>query len=191
MKKIISLIILVILASGCVEESSNPFQKEFAGVKLNFRANLDEAKKVPVYPNETSLRDIILNYDVEEIGIAYVPNETQNSFYLAASYELAYKLTIINRYYFNMTKHIDSIPVNSSMEALPMASSQKPVIMLLGPDQTNSTLVNATGYFITIEGKTFEEINRTYNDLDLATDKLLLVLMKSSAANIFFQFPQG
>jgi len=178
MKKIISLMILIILISCCIGEPSNPFQREFAGVKLNFRANLDEAEKVPVYPNETVLRNVLLNNYVEEIGIAYIPNETENSFYLASSYELAYKLTIINKYYFNKVKPIDSIPVNSSLEALFMSSIQKPIIMLVGPPKTNSTLVNVVGYFITVQGESFEENNRTYNDLDLATDKLLLVLMK-------------
>lgn len=187
MKKIILLTLLVIFISGCVEPY-NPFQREFAGIKLNFRANLDEARNVPVYSNETSLRDVILNENVEEIGLAYIPNDTVNSFYLAASYELAYKLTVINKYYFNKTKPIDSIPVNSSSEALFMASVQKPIIMLLGPSETNSTLVNVSESFIEVQGKSFDETNRTYNDLDLATDKLLLVLMENSADNISFQF---
>lgn len=179
--------ILVIFISGCIE-TYNPFQKEFAGVKLNFRANLDEARNVPVYPNEIALRGVILNENVEEICLAYIPNDTINSFYLAASYELAYKLTIINKYYFNRTKLIDSIPVNSSSEALSMASIQKPMIMLLGPSETNLTIVNVSESFIEVHGKSFEEVNRTYNDLDLATDKLLLVLMERSADNVIFHF---
>jgi hypothetical protein len=187
MKKIILLMLLVILISGCVE-SYNPFQREFAGIKLNFRANLDEARNTPVYPNETSLRNVLLNENVEEIGLAYIPNDTVNSFYLAASYELAYKLTVINKYYFSMVKPINSIPVNSSSEVLSMASSQKPIIILLGPSETSSTLVNVSESFIEVHGKSFEEVNRTYNDLDLATDKLLLVLMENSADNVFFQF---
>lgn len=181
MKKSILMVglILIILIAGCIE-TQDPFQKTFGGVDLHFRANLVEAEKVPVYPNETVLRGILLNKNVEEIGIAYISNETENSYYLVASYELAYKLTIINKYYFNRTKSIDSIPVNSSLEALSMASFQKPIIMLVGPSETNQTLVNVVSYLITVQGKSFEEdkLNRTYNDLDLATDKLLLVLMK-------------
>jgi len=187
MKKIILLTLLIIFVSGCIE-TYNPYQKEFAGVKLDFRANLDEAKNVPVYPNGIALRNVILNENVERIGLAYVPNDTVNSFYLAASFELAYKLTIINNYYFNRTKLIDSIPVNSSSEAFSLASVQNPIIMLLGPSETNSTLVNVSGSFIEVHGKSFEEVNRTYTDLDLATDKLLLVLMENSADNVFFQF---
>jgi hypothetical protein len=32
---------------------------------------------------------------------------------------------------------------------------------------------------ITVEGKDLSEVNRNYNDLDLAVDKMLLVLMTS------------
>lgn len=181
MKKmfLISTLVLIVLIAGCAETPQDPFQRTFGGVDLHFRANLNEAENVPVYPNETALRSVLLNKNVEEIGIAYIPNDTENSYYLAASYELAYKLTIINRYYFNETKTIDSIPVNSSLEALSMASFQKPIIMLMGPPETNQTLVNVVGYLITVQGNSFEEseLNRTYNELDLATDKLLLVLM--------------
>jgi hypothetical protein len=189
MKKIILIIFLIILISGCVE-TYNPFQKEFAGIKLNFRANLDEAKTVPVYPNEMSLRNVILNESVEEISIAYIPhgNESiENSFYFADSFELAYKLTIINKYYFGVVKPINSVPVNSILEAYSLSSSSKPVIMLIGPPHSNSTMVNVTNYFIEVQGKSFEEVNRTYTDLDLATDKLLLVLMEVSADNKIFQ----
>lgn len=179
MKKIILLIALIIIVSGCIESPPhNPYQKEFAGLKLNFRANLDEAEKIPVYPNETTLRDVILNNNVEEIGIAFIPNESENSYYLAASFELAYKLTIINKYYFNRVKPIDSIPVNSSLEALSASTNQKPMIMLIGPSKTNLTLVNVVGYFITAQGRSFEEVDKSYNDLDLSVDKILLVLMK-------------
>jgi len=180
MKKLILTMILIISIAGCVEKPSNPYQKDFAGLTLNFRANLDEAEKVPVYPNETYLRSVLLNNDVEEIEIAYIPNETENSFYLAASYELAYKLTVINKYYFKKTKPINSIAINSSFEVLSTASRKTPVIMLVSPSYSNSTLVNVAGYFITAQGKSFEEVNRTYTDLDLSVDKILLVLMKEA-----------
>jgi len=160
-------------------EKLSPFQKEFAGLILNFRANLNEAEKINVYPNETMLRDVILNNNVEEIGIAFIPNESENSYYLAASYDIAYKITVVNKYYFNIAKPIDSIPVNSSLEALSLATSKKPIIMLVGPSKTDSTLVNVVGYFITAQGKSFEkESENSYNDLDLAVGKILLVLMK-------------
>jgi len=183
MKKLILMTILIVLIAGCT--SSDPYHKSFAGLNLEFRANLDEAENVTVYPNETILKNILLSDDVKEIGIAYIPNDTENSFYYADSYELAYKLTIINRYYFNKTKIIDSLPLNFSSNAFDKASSQRPVILLLGQSQTNITSIEVypTSYVIILKGKSFQEaeLNRTYTDLDLATDKLLLVLMKESS----------
>jgi hypothetical protein len=164
--------------SLCLEEPYNPYQKEFGGFKINFRADLTEAEKISVYPDEDTLRNVILNDMVEGIGIAYVPNETENSFYLAASFELAYKLTIINRYYFNKVKFIDSISLNSTSDALDMARSERPVILLLGPSRTNVTAVTVRDYLITAEGGSFTETDRKYTDLDLTVDKILLVLMR-------------
>jgi len=177
MKKLILLITLIFI-SGCIEKPHNPYQKEFAGLLLNFRANLDEAENISVYPDEKTLKDILLSDVVEEIGIAYIANETENAFYLAASYELAYKLTIINKYYFNKVKPIDSISINISSDAFDIAMEEKPIILLLGPSKTNVTAVTARNYVIMAEGGNFTEINRTYTNLDLSVDKILLVLMK-------------
>jgi hypothetical protein len=177
MKKLIIAIVAVVLVSGCIGETLTPYQRNFAGVKLTFRGNLDEAVKVPVYPNRTFLKDTLVNNNVQGIGIAYIPKDGENGFYAVTSYELTYKLTIINKYYFNESKPIRSIPVNSSIEAFSMASPQMPIIMLIGPENTNETMVNVAGSFITVQAKSFEEVNVSYTDLDLAADKLLLVLM--------------
>ena len=177
MKKLFGLIILVVLISGCLFQ--DPYRREFAGVTLNFRANLNKADKIPIYPNEKALRDVLLNDLAERIGIAYIPNEFENSFYLAASYELAYKLTIINKYYFQYAKPIVSIPLNSSADAFDISNEKMPIIVLLGPSRTNITSVSVKDYVIIAGGKDFSEVNRTYTDLDLAVDKILLVIMKS------------
>ena len=192
MKKSILLVILALIVLGAFfiflvisTENLSSFQIKFAGVILNFRANLTEAENISVYPDEKTLRDIILNDNVKEIGVAYIPNETENSYYLAASYELAYKLTIINRHYFNKVKTIDSIPLNSSSDAFDMASEIKPIILLLGPTKANITSVEIypQGYVIMAKGESFQEVNRNYTDLDLAVDKILLVLMKNPTEN--------
>ena len=165
----------VVLISGCIGQ--DPYTRNVGGVDLHFRANLNEAANVSVYPNEAALRSVLLNTGVESIGVAYIPNDTENAFYLADSYELAYKITIINKYFFNRTKLVDSIPVNSSLDAFSQASPQRPVIMLFGPSQTNATRIVVSGSFVSIQGASLDEVNRTYTDLDLATDKLLLVLI--------------
>jgi len=176
MKKIFGLIILTILISGCLFR--DPYRREFAGVTLNFRSNLNEAEKVSLYPNEETLKNVLLSDSIEEIGIAYIPNESENSLYLAASYELAYKLTIINKYYFKQPKPIVSIPLNSTEEVFDLSTMERAMIILLGPSKTNATAVTIRGTVVFAEGKNFSEVNRTYTDLDLAVDKILLVLME-------------
>jgi hypothetical protein len=75
------------------------------------------------------------------------------------------------------TKCFKSLPINSTDELIP--TDVEPVILLLGPSRTNQTGVTVKGNLITLEGKDFSQVNRNYNDLDLAVDKMLLVLMLS------------
>ena len=72
------------------------------------------------------------------------------------------------------------MPINSTDEISPNA--QEPVILLLGPSRANKTAVTVDNYLITVEGKSFQETNRTYTDLDLAVDKLILVLMNYTSS---------
>ena len=195
MKKLIliSLIFLIIIFSACVQD---PYKRDFAGVTLRFRANLNEADKVPVYPNETALGRLLMNSEIKRIVISYIPNDSENPYYLAASYEIAYKLTIIYKYYYGDTRVIDTgnenetcllfIETNRTMCIQPLAIDSKdelittdvqPAFLLLGPSQTNETSVRVEENLIIASGKNFEEEDRTYTDLDLAVDKILLILM--------------
>lgn len=177
MKKLIIVgLIAIVLLSGCVGKPKT--QLDFAGQTLNFRADLDEARNIVVYPNETMLRDILLGPHTVATYIAYYPNDAENSYYLAAAYELAYKLTIINKYYWGSPIRIETLALNSSDELF--ATEEEPVILLLGPSKTNETSIKIDNYLITASGKDFSEVDRTYTDLDLAADKILLVLMEQN-----------
>lgn len=191
---VIIITVLLVLSNPNIMLSS--YQKYYAGGVRNFRANLDIATDVPVLPNEKALLDVLLNPDVYQINIAFFPNETENSFYFATSFEISNKLTII---YSNIIgsqitpfetedgstcimfqpsraiKCFRSLPINSTDDLLP--TPIEPVILLLGPSQSNKTAVTVERSLITLEGESFEEIDRDYTDLDLATDKMLLVLM--------------
>jgi hypothetical protein len=193
-------IIAVITIAFVIASQSNLFltsyQKYYAGGVRNFRGNLDEAAKVPVYPNQMSVIDVLLNPEVYRIQIAFFPNETENSYYFASSFEITNKLTIVFRnilgvdvttfntedgsscLVFYPAKHIrcfKSVPINSTEELLP--TFMEPVILLLGPSHANRTAVSVDNYLITAEGESFEEIDRKYTDLDLSVDKLILILM--------------
>jgi hypothetical protein len=174
-----------------------PYQKYYAGDVRNFRADLNEARKVPVYPSEDTVRNILFNPDVYKINIAFIPNESENSFYLATTFEITNKMTIVYRHYMGeevqtfedkdgssclifypnrQVRCFRSVPVNSTEEL--NSIPQEPVILLLGPSHANQTAVSVYDFLITLEGESFEEVDRSYTDLDLAVDKMLLLLME-------------
>lgn len=173
------------------------YQKYYAGDVRNFRGDLTIAKDVPVYPEQRSIRDILLNPEVYRIQIAFFPNDTENSFYFASSFEITNKLGIIFRnilgsevsilntddgsscmiFYPNkQIRCFKSVPINSTDELFP--TSVEPAILLLGPSKANKTAVTVENYLIIAEGQDFEETDRKYTDLDLAVDKIILVLME-------------
>jgi hypothetical protein len=203
MKKYINLLILVLIVFGLIwvvfnsKPTRNPYQRYYAGDIRQFRSNLDEAEKIPVFPDENAVRSVLLNPSVYKVRIAYLPDEEENAYYAAASFEIANKLGIIYRENFQGNCSVDtikenddsscllfcysfkkcfrSLPINSVNEI--RSTDTEPVILLLGSKNTNRTAVTVNNYTITVEGKTFSEADRPYTDLDLATDKLILTLM--------------
>ena len=178
-----------------------PYERYYAGDVRHFRGNLIEAAKVPVYPNELSLVNVLLGSDAFKIQIAFFPNDTENSYYFASSFEITNKISIIFRSIIDTdvstfqssdgssclsfssgayVRCFKSVPINSTDEISP--NVQEPVILLLGPSRANKTAVTVDNYLITVEGKSFQETNRTYTDLDLAVDKLILVLMNYTSS---------
>lgn len=170
----IILILSIVLISGCVDN----YQKTYAGETFHFRADLSEAQKVNVIPDEQAIVDLLLRENIQKINIAFIPNETENAYYGAASFEIGFKLTVVYHNLFNKTIEMESLPLNTTDQAKLFSSPAEPVILLLGPSQTDQTLVTVSENLITLEGKSFDEEERTYNDLDLATDKMILVLME-------------
>ncbi|NIM46659.1 MAG: hypothetical protein GTN40_00660 [Candidatus Aenigmarchaeota archaeon] len=174
----------------------DPYSLYYEGDIRHFRANLFEANKTPVYPNEDAIKDVLLNPEVYKIYIAFIPNETENAFYVASSFETTNKLGIVYRHYYKgqtgSFKDVDgsscmlffedeevrcfkSLPINSTDELIP--TPIEPVILLLGPSYANQTSVIVNNNLIILQGRDFSEIDRKYTDLDLAVDKMLLVLM--------------
>lgn len=194
---IVFVIIFQLNNSGSFKDSYSLF---YEGDVRHFRANLFEANKTPVYPNENSVKDVLLNPDVYKISIAYFPSETENGYYLASSFEITNKLGLVYRHYYTgqvetfkeedgsscllfpeerITKCFKSLPINSTDELVP--TTVEPVILLLGSYHANKTAITVKNNLIILEGKDFSETNRNYNDLDLVTDKMLLVLMTSES----------
>jgi hypothetical protein len=205
-KSLIAFIILaaivfatfLILGSNS-SDSVDPYSLYYEGDVRHFRANLFEANKTPVYPNESSIKDVLLSPDVYKIYIAFIPNDSENSYYLASSFEVTNKLGLVYRHYLpgntSTFKDVDnsscltfleegkavcfkSYPINSTSELVP--TSVEPVILLLGPSDANQTAVTVKNNEIILEGKDLSQTDRNYNDLDLVVDKMLLVLMTSN-----------
>lgn len=194
--------IVFLISVNLIPINQGPFKDAYslyyAGDTRHFRANLFEANNTAVYPDEDAIKNILLNSNVYKIDIAYIPNDTENANYLASSFEITNKLALVYRAYFNeqpsifkdddgsscmlffqekKTRCFKSLPINSTDELVP--TDVEPVILLLGPSRTNQTDVTVTGNLIILEGKDFSQVNRNYNDLDLAVDKMLLVMMLS------------
>ena len=193
---VLSVIFILNNASSSDSIFKDPYTLFYGGDSRHFRANLFEANKTPIYPNESSIKDVLLSPEVYKVYIAFIPNEKENSYYLADSFEITNKLSLVYRYYItgqtNTTRDTDgsscllflekgkaicfkSYPINSTSELVP--TPVEPVILLLGPSNSNQTAVTVKNNEIILEGKDFSQTDRNYNDLDLAVDKMLLVLM--------------
>jgi len=173
-KTVAVIAVMVVLVSACVGQT-NPYQAEIGGQKITFRANLDKARDVPVYPDADALKSLLLSHDVGKISIAYLPENESNGFYTVTGYELSYKMIAIQNAVFGDFPKVEGLSLNNTDEAYGMASTIAPVILMkAGSDRT---AVTVDGDVVIVEGKDMTEVGRDYTDLDLAADKLLLVLL--------------
>lgn len=193
--------VIGVLLYSVQTKPQNPYQKEFAGEVRNFRANLIEAEKVPVYPSADAIRNIFLGGNVSRISIYYIEGG-ENGAYGAAAMEFTIKLGTIYKSYnggegytFGEGNRENCLffyktggSVCFDIEALKNASGissvksseDNPALVLLGPPFANRTAVAVSGFTVNAEGKSFN--GRQYTDLDLAVDKILLELMKVGEA---------
>ena len=143
----------------------------FYGIKLNFRADLRQASKIPVYPIEDVVNTELINPLVKNITIVYkFSTPEENSYYAIEAFEIANKL-----YYAYRVSGYDVpkfITMNvSSYENLP-GKIQNPIIALVAPSYSNETAVIAdTGHIVFIKAKNLKEF-------DLATVKFLMSALR-------------
>lgn len=136
----------------------------YNGLILNFRADLREAKKLPVYPNESYITDILWLPFIENITIIY-KNSTDMGLVGVEAFEIAYKLNI-GYQMANHPIHIEAQEVKS-FDSLPQ---NNPYVVLIPPSSTNETRIEVDENLIIIRGKTTEEF-------DLAVEKFLIVAL--------------
>lgn len=140
---------------------------DFYGIPIYFRSDLRQAAKVPVYPNEDSVRKELMNSSVQNITFAYkLSNTTEDSYYRIEAFEIAQNLYYGYRVLVKTIPGFDVMNI-SSYENL-SGKIENPVIALVIPTYSNETSVTVTSnHTIFVRAKTLD-------DFDLATEKLLI-----------------
>ncbi len=135
-----------------------------------FRADVNKAFQVPVYPDEQSLYRELMNPLVKNITIAFKPaDETENPYYSLQILELIPKLAYAySRLKYDPTFGREPLIIDS-YENLP-GKIQNPIIALVHPVYSNETAIRVDGHVVYLKAKTHE-------DFDLVTVKLLLVAL--------------
>jgi len=171
MKRLMILLLLVVLVAGCTQTTSEPVHDiEFGDRTLHFRADLNEANKVPVIPDENELFLLLANPFVEKMRIYFIPSE-MNGYYSVAGYEMTYKLVTIHKSLNGKVIQIEAVPINSTDEIT--ASEIEPAIFMKMPANNTAVIVEENNYIVNVFGNSTLE-DKTYSGLDLAADKLLL-----------------
>jgi hypothetical protein len=140
---------------------------QYGNYILNFRSDLREASKVPVYPSEDALYLEMMHGLVQNVTIAFKPTNDGDAIYSVEAFEITYKLRL-GYMIRNFNPGFNSMNV-SSYENLP-GKIQNPIIALVHPVYSNETSIRVEGHVVTIKGKTLE-------DFDLAVDKFLMVTL--------------
>jgi len=183
MKKIllISLMIIsVIFVSGCVQQEMGKYEIDYYNNTLTFNSNLQEAKYIPVYPDNATLKDTLLGYSVAGVQFVYYKNDTEAPYYAKSLVSFASKYTKMNKimWNYNMNGKITSVILNNTNQ-YPNATVEDPAIMLYGPAFTNETKIVVDGHVVKVYAKDLslrQGKYAQYTDFDLAMDKIILVL---------------
>ena len=136
------------------------------GIPMAFRADLRKASNVSIYPDISSIYNIIWNENTKNIIIVFA-NSSDNGLVATDAFEIAYKLGVIFKVY-NMTTNFTPNVISSYDNII--ANESYPVIALIPPSLTNDTSVLAINNVIYIQGNTTE-------GFDLATIKFLMSVL--------------
>ena len=132
-----------------------------------FRDNINDAKRIPVYPDEKTVYDMFWNTNNTNITILFKPLPKGNQYYSVENFELTYKLLIIYR--MNGYEKAFSAEEINSYDNI-QTSNNVLKIALVAPTFTNQTYIEGKNNVIYINAK-------DYRDFDLATIKTILVAM--------------
>lgn len=142
----------------------------YKGKAYTFRQDVKAAEKVPVYPNEKTVRNLFWDYKIKNITILYNPNINASGYYNVEAFELTYKISQIymSAYPLIIQKNFGGEKIYSYDNITREEGVLK--IILIPPPVANDTYVRVGGNKIFISGK-------TYKEFDLATIKTILSVM--------------
>ena len=139
----------------------------YKGSKFFFRDDINDAKRIPVYPDENTVYNMFWNTNITNITILFKPLPTGNQYYSVENFELTYKLLIMYR--INGYEKTFSAEEINSYDNI-QSSDNMLKIALISPASTNQTYVEGKDNVIYIYAK-------DYRDFDLATIKTILIAM--------------
>jgi len=148
---------------------------------LEFREDLREAAKVPVYPGESEIYRDTMHQLAKNITIVFKDaGPSENAYCRVEILELYSKMTLAYKLAFGtvdpetgeiIPSTIPTFNVQnvSSYENLP-GKIQNPIIAIVPPMYANETSVRNEGHVTLISGRNLKE-------LDLATDRFLMIAL--------------
>ena len=171
---VVAIVAVVALYYLYMQSLPKPVKEiEYYGVNVEFRADIVEAQKVPVYPSDDLLYRDLMHPLVENVTIAFKDAEGENGLYIVEQFEIISKMSM--GYARALAQYKDhDVPGFKSLEVdgysnLP-GKIQDPIIAIVHPQYANETAIRNEGHVTTISGTSKEE-------LDLAVVKFLTIVM--------------
>ena len=168
------LIFIVVTISGCI---ADPYKARIGDRDVQFRSDLNEARRVPIFPDESAARSLLLDPEKLTVGLVYVSNESVNGYYFVDSYEFGFKFTLITKERIGVAKRLVGLNITdiSELETIKEENELDAIVFLEA--FSNETSVRVDDDTVYVRGKDMSQNKRKYTDLDLAVDRLLLALL--------------
>jgi len=149
-------------------QSKRPLTEiNYFGVPMKFREDIRLARNVTVYPNETYIKSIFRNKNIERITIGILNYTNETNVIGVEAVEITFKLSTFYSL-VPMKVAIKGKEIGSIYEI--EGNETNPLIIIIPPSIANETSVKAEDYTVFISGKSLKE-------LDLATIKFMVIAL--------------
>lgn len=143
---------------------------DYRGITFNFRTNLKDAQKIPIFPNESSVNSEFSNDKIKNITIAYKQSKSEIPIVTVEAVEISNKLKL---FYLSDSNKTADVLFNvlelDSFENI-SGSFENPIIVIKSPSQSSKNQVSLSNHVAVIEGRSLAE-------LDLATVKFIMAVL--------------